>query len=530
MPSCLGLYIDSKIIKYAKVTKDKNSTKIDSFGLKTYENLQEAVNQIVSETSSYKIPISVNLSNEEYYKMKVFSMLSPKDIENVIKTEFESICEEKNRNRDAFDYHYILADDVENSEKLRVITAVANKIDITNKLSQLEGKRVAALTPLGVSIANLLKTKKKENVLIVNIEENTTVTTIVDGKIYDIETMEVGASDILESINRKENSYSKAYETCKNATIYTNENRDVQYEENQYIDEIMPTLYDIVGRIRKITNESLNRINKIYITGTASVINNIDIYFQEYLTDIECEILKPYFVRKNNKINIKDYIEVNSAISLALVGLGEGITEVNFKRGSFLDKLTQTLNIEIGEKKDKESKKEAAPLNYQEKKLLDVASVLGMILLVYIILSFVLTTMMNHRQKELDIATNQMQMQLGNLNRDKEAIKNRSAQYTAMMEGIQQISQSASENQRYKNTIPTLLSEIMFVVPKNIQLVSIENTADTHIVIKAQAEKYEQLGYFIGRLKTDHILTNVVSDSGQKQEGIIVVTIEGELP
>lgn len=31
MPSCLGLYIDKNIIKYAKVSRDKTSTKVEAF-------------------------------------------------------------------------------------------------------------------------------------------------------------------------------------------------------------------------------------------------------------------------------------------------------------------------------------------------------------------------------------------------------------------------------------------------------------------------------------------------------------------
>ena len=64
-------------------------------------------------------------------------------------------------------------------------------------------------------------------------------------------------------------------------------------------------------------------INKIYITGTASAINNIDLYFEEIIGGIKCEILKPFFIDTTElKISTKEYIEVNSAIALALEGLG----------------------------------------------------------------------------------------------------------------------------------------------------------------------------------------------------------------
>lgn len=56
----------------------------------------------------------------------------------------------------------------------------------------------------------------------------------------------------------------------------------------------MPTLYNIVGQVKKAINSTTEKIEKVYITGTASLVNNIDLYFQEYLTEVTCEILKPY--------------------------------------------------------------------------------------------------------------------------------------------------------------------------------------------------------------------------------------------
>ena len=40
-----------------------------------------------------------------------------------------------------------------------------------------------------MTIANLIETKPKENYLIVNIEDNTTVTTILDENVYDIKKL-----------------------------------------------------------------------------------------------------------------------------------------------------------------------------------------------------------------------------------------------------------------------------------------------------------------------------------------------------
>ena len=70
----------------------------------------------------------------------------------------------------------------------------------------------------------------------------------------------------------------------------------------------------------------------------------------------------------------------------------------------------------------------------------------------------------------------------------------------------------------------------MSIVPENVQLTSIENTTGTHVVIDAQSNKYEQLGYLKAKIKTDVILTNVISTAGQKDNNTVTVRIEGDLP
>ena len=352
MASCLGLYIEDHIIKYAKVSKDNDIIKIDSFGIKFYDKLEEAINQVIAETYSYKTPISINTTNENYNYFYVFNLLNKKDVRSYIKTEFESVCYENDQNVDTFETRYVLVDDLNDKEKIKAIHISENKGELARKIDMLSKYKLLAVTPLAFDLSNLLEIKnikENDNIAIVNIEDTTTITTIVNQRIYDIIKIDDGVDTILNKINLKENSYSKAYEICKNSTIYTNEGKELQYEENAYLDDIMPTLYNIVGQVRKVLLDNLNKVEKIYITGTAAVINNIDIYFQEYLEDIKCEILRPYFIHAiGTEINIKDYIEVNSAIALALQGLGEGIKGINFRKDNVSDKLPSWLTIEIG--------------------------------------------------------------------------------------------------------------------------------------------------------------------------------------
>lgn len=548
MQTCLGLYIENNIIKYAKVSKDSNNIKIDAFGIKFYDKLTDAIHQVIEETYSYKIPISINLSEENYNYFYVFSLLNKKDMANVISTEFESLCYDKGLNKDAFESRYMLVNENANKEKIKAIHVSANKADIAKKTQELEGYRISSISPIGTSITNLLELKDKENIVIVNIEDRTTITTIIDEKIYDVQVINDGTSEILNKINAKENSYSKAYEICKNTTIYTSEGKDLQYEENEYLEDIMPTLYSIVGEVRKVTNDSLNKINKVYITGTASVINNIDIYFQEYLTDIKCEILRPYFINNiQAKINIKDYIEVNSPIALALQGLDEGIKVMNFKKESLIDKLPDWLTADIGgskrlDAKEKDEKKSKIKFDFKldfdfkekltslEQNLIRLATGILILIVVYSGFSIYLNNAMTKKENEIDTAITDVRSQISMVNSDISKIKTNTNKYISMREKLEELNDKISEKNRIKKAIPTLLNEIMWSIPKEVQITSIENTSGTHIVIKAQSETYQQLGYLKAKIKEDGILTNVISDSSQKQEGVVKVTIEGELP
>ena len=94
MSSCLGLYIENNLIKYAKVSKEHDNIKVDSFGIKFDDNINNAVKQIIKETDSQKTPISINLSDDKYANSNIFSLLKDKDSKKAIETEFSYFCKE----------------------------------------------------------------------------------------------------------------------------------------------------------------------------------------------------------------------------------------------------------------------------------------------------------------------------------------------------------------------------------------------------------------------------------------------------
>lgn len=538
MASCLGLYIEGNLIKYAKVSKEKDTKKVEAFGIKFCERLEEGVKQIIDETYSYKIPVCINLSEENYQYFSMFALLSQKDLDKAIKTEFDTFCADKGYNPNVFETRYAVVNERENEERLKVIFVAENKIELNKQVQLLQNYRLSGAYPLPIAITTLLnKDKSKKNCLIVNIEEKTTITTILNNKIYDVKVLEHGSRDFLDKINLKENSYQKAYEMCKETTIYTSDEKELTEEQTGYLEEIMPVLYPIVGQVQKVLNENIEKIENVYITGTASLINNVDLYFQEYLNNVRCEVLKPGFIPVTPDINIKDYIEVNSAIAIALMGLGEGIADMNFRKVPRNERLKAILNLEInGDVKSKMLESGLLtndlkqPLDRTEKKLLNVVAGLLILFIVYSGFSLMLKSQFEKKNIEAEDSILNTRQQILLAQKDDNTIKQIKSDYTTRISNIEALNKRLEEKNKVKGSIPTLLNQLMNVIPTSVQIKSIQNTGDRHIEILVESPKYEQIAFFIGSIKTEVVLTNVISTSGQKSNDVITVKIEGDLP
>lgn len=540
MSSCLGLYIDEHLIKYAKVSKDHEKIKVESFGIKFYEKIGEAIDQIVEETYSQKTPISVNMSEEMYNYFTMFALLTKNDLQKAIKTEFDSYCTDKGYNPNVFETRYAIVDSKMDKDKLKIIHIAENKIELNKRVQQFSDYHLSNISPISMAIPNIVGIAKDENCIIVNMEDETYVTTIINGNIFNVDILEEGSSEILDKINLKENSYAKAYEVCKNTTIYTSEGSELQMPSDEgYLPDIMPTLYSIAEHLRKIVNESTEKFSKIYITGTASLINNADLYFQEYITEVPCELLRPYFIENTGSLSVKDYMEVNSAISIALMGLGEGISGMNFKHQSFADKIPSWLKVEVSPEKTKKEKKNLGgfftwdlgqKLDKTEVELVRVAVALFLIALIYSILSGLVNYQIEKKMEEADESINNTNSQIALANSDNEKIKSKTNDYTTMIKNLEDANDKITDRNKSRNAIPNLLNQIMSVIPEQVQLTSIENSTGSHVIINAQSSKYEQLGFFVAKLKNDSILTNVVSTAGQKDNNVVTIKIEGDLP
>ena len=559
MASSLGIYIEDTMIKYAKVIKEKDTLKVDSFNVIFYDDLNKAIEQIISETNSSRLPICTNISNEIYGYVEVFAGLSKNDIKSTVGIEFEMDCNEKNYNKDSLEMRYIVMNDKENSEKLKALYIADNKADLSKKAQHLGQYKLTSITPISSSIVNIAEIGEKENVAIVNIEDTTKITTILNGQIYRIDTIDVGMKNILEEINKTENSMAKSYEICKNITIYTQELQAVQAEGNEHLEDIMPTLYKIVTESKKILDSAFGNVTKIYITGAGTVINNLDLYFQEYMINVKCEILRPYFLEGGNVRNsIKDYIEVNSAIALAMDGLGYGMKELNYANSAsamntdVFAKIKNMLQIG-GKSKQKvngtDGKKLNVPINMSfkgplvpyEKLMLRGTAVALIATIGFIGFSNYVTKQIDTKSEEVENALSKTNSELSKMDTQLSTINSQAASYSSMIDAINKLNNPSTDDNDgstttvqerliAKDAIPNLLTKIMTKIPQKVKITSIQNTEDKHIVIEAEASQYEQLGFFKGLLTTENILADVKSTSGTKEGEVVKVTIEGELP
>lgn len=543
MQGCLGIYVQKNLIKYAKVSKDRSSFKVEAYGVKFYDgDIEKTIEQIVKETYSFQLPISINIDNEKYTYSNVFALLKAQDLEKAMDTEFEFFCNNNNLNKNTLEYRKISSPSTEDRDKLRVVYSYVDKSNVVQTLQLLDKFKIQNVSPIAITIPNLNKVLVQEDCLIVNLEEETEVTTIINGKIYSVDKIEDGMGKILRFIEERENSIQRAYEVCKNTTVYTKSGQNLKVDGNEYLDDIITILFEIIDKIKDIVVRNGVDISSIYLTGMGLVINNIDLLFQENWIDKKCEILVPSFIEKTNvKINIKDYIEVNSAISLAIQGLDNKNQDINFDESKMtFQKFMTILTSDVGKGTKIKTKRPIQKLtakdianlelDFTDRMLLTVVAGLLLVVILFIGVTEVLSRQINEKIADADKVISASQKEVSKIDQYTTMVNARTSEYQNLIDKIDSANSKVSEEYSSKNAIPNLLNKIMYAIPVGVQLLSIENQSGKDIVITAQAEKYDQLGYFKAALEEEGILTDIVSTKGVKQGDLISITITGKLP
>ena len=553
MQNCLGISIDDKFIKYAKVQKEDNTFKVESYGINSYNNmdLDKRIAQIIQETDSSKIPISTDIQNEKYYFFNFFGVKNKTYAKEAIQTEFESFCADNHINKNTVEGRYIYTKNIDMLDQNKSIYIYANKGEMEERLNLFKGAKVVSATPDAIAIPNIVNIEPNKNIMIVDISDNTKITTLINKNIYNVDILSEGLKEAFDTINLKENSTLKTYEVLKNTTIYTMDMDTTSNKKNdEYLQHIVPELYKVAQEVLNIT-KNYKKIDQIYLTGYATVINNIELYFQEYFKDSKVEILKPFFIEKNDRVNAKDYIEVNQAIALALQGMGYGARTINFSTDKKADEIKSMLSMNMTDiinsfkvqKADNGKEKKKPKLNIDlgflknKSKNLDTSMTNAFISLLLITILYCAGSIWVSKQilSETDKVKDDVsytQEQIAKATNDDSKINTKTNDYKRYKSNLENTSNVIETKRSRKNQITTLLNKIVYTIPKEVQLTEIKNEekgGKQHIYISAQSKKYEQLAYFKAKLKNANILDNVTSNEGIKSGDVVTTIIEGDL-
>ena len=587
MASCLGIYSDKNIIKYAKITStaDRISSQytIDAYGVKFYDNIQTAVDEIADEVGLEQGSIALALSGEDYYITQVFSNLSAKDMKELILSEY---AENKGENAIApavLELRTKLAQNSGSMDKVLALCVATSKGSLANLRQNYVDYKVESISPLPVSIKNLFENQAiDEEAIVVNIEDKTTITWFHRSEIQFMTSLPLGAQEIISKLSEKYNSTSKAYEACKKVSAYLEDAYDMDDETRDILDVVIPVLYDIRQQVEVVTTPFLKDVKKVYITGTGAIINNIDLYFNEVFLDVECEVVKPFFVGRDMS-NTKDIIEVNSAIALALDGLGMADMDLNFntaaKKAAGVSNVRQKIEKLNLKEKFETAKNNAietmkrwnAPSRLHKRKRkkrnvdfddgvvsggkaskvkedIDSEEVLdlkgfGRIdlgLQRTAILAFSVLVMYSvgaiYTNKELlakdAIAKNQItsvNAAIAEANNDATYLSGLANQYVEITDKLKMLIAKINQQSLKTFDIPNFLSRLMFIMPANVRVTAINVGEAGSVEIRAESGQYAQLGYFVSRLKLERALLNVNMEVVSVDSNIKII-VSGVLP
>ena len=226
--------------------------------------------------------------------------------------------------------------------------------------------------------------------------------------------------------------------------------------------------------------------------------------------------------------------------------MGFGIKTLNFKNGGSFGDLKTLLTSDVKDlnfkslKGNLSGKKIDISLTGQLEKIeigliRDCTAVL-LIIIMYCVGSGILVNYIRDKKAETNAVTADTTLQIEKANADDTKILTKTQDYQKYKSNLENTSAAIENKRSRKNQITTLLNKIVYNIPKEVQLTEIKNTeiqsnGETvqHIVISAQAQKYEQLAYFKAKLKNANILNNIVSTEGTKDDEYVRVIIEGDL-
>lgn len=170
------------------------------------------------------------------------------------------------------------------------------------------------------------------------------------------------------------------------------------------------------------------------------------------------------------------------------------------------------------------------PLDNIERGMIRGIAGLLILFIVYCGFSILIKKQLEDKDKQAQESIKNTNSQIALIQKDIQNVQSKTSDYTTKINNLKEINQKIEETNRVKKAIPILLNHLMYIIPDEVQITSIQNTSSTHIEINAQSKDYAQLGYLTTNIKTSGVLLNTFSTAGQQANNIITIKIEGDLP
>ena len=578
MASCLGISVGKNLIKYAKMSKEKNAItmNIEAYGVKFYDVLTQTIEEIIRETKSAEAEISVCLTSDFYQNTECFKTMNKKEKTSYLQSQFEELCQKDGTNAGNYDVRFIMAENPTDPSSDKVICVGASKVELTNLWQALQNYKFQSVSAIGPSIVNLLKDKgAASSSVIINIEDETKLTLVKFGSISDIVSIPVGMDEVITKLADKYNSYAKAYSACKGVDAYSESDLSLDTDAQVVRDALMPTLYDLKTRIKMAVEPILGEFTDVYITGTGIIVNNIDLYFSEIFPGKKVELLVPYFVNKERN-SLKDVLEVNSALAASSYCLNGINKEEDFlASGAFLkkerlqkqfsfraiftnvkDKVDEINKKTLKTRKSSKKKKKiefdnevenlqqlggageySAPSFEEDVEYYDpmaewfirIAISLVAAWVAYTIVAFIVQSSI---QKKIDtVSANKAKTDyaITQVQADRDTIQKKADEYKSKVADLERVIGLARLRQERSYDVPNFMSQLMFIIPVDVKVTSISIGTNDAVILEAESGRYAQLGYFVSRLKLAGILKDVGIEVVQ-MDSDIKIKVNGVLP
>ncbi len=541
MASCLGIYLSSNIVKYAKLTSDNaGNTKLDSYGVRFVKDNQKlTLKNIIEETNSQNIPIVMNPQNDKFLNYQMFDQAQNKSISNdVARMEFEAWCEKNAKSPDRYIYVHKVADVKNEDNKFNAVISFIEK-KYVEEYEDVEGYSVTDILPSQFLMHRLVPQDEK-NYMLVNLDDILTISIVIDGKLVDLKSYDIGMKQILSDFSAKLGSYQKAYEACKQLNVYSDE----ETNNDKLLESIAePVLQDILRNIGALGRRYKTKLDKVFLAGNGIVFTNIDVLVKEYL-DVKCEILKPDFIHNMSNVrNVAEMLETTQAMAIAYEILNPENKNLEFINNKA--KLKKGLGSLFSKTKKEKKNRQKSPgkiasklpgIEVVEDKIVAIATnsliVIGSVLFTYVLFSNIYISSVNKTLKQLDKNKKQVDTATADVKNDINYINLNKSEYKEINDEVRSIKSKIENNQIGKFTtynVASFLQNIIKVIPRNVQLKTISSDDNKNVKITAVSNSYADLGYFVSELKLKSTLNNIKINSINNGE-TTTIEIGGELP